>query len=124
MTSLSRRKANADPKTAQLLLLLGDQQYAVVPSVGVPSGCRQFWLTKLPTSLSDRVVYTVTQRVSGHLDCTCPDCVYRQRSCKHLKAMVALGILDDPDGQPEPPTPLAHAPECDCSSCDPFSRVA
>lgn len=126
MTTVSpaRRRVNADPRTAQLLLLLGDQQYAVAPVVGTPAGCRSFWLTKLPSTLCDRTVYTVTQRASGHLDCTCPDCVYRQRDCKHIQALQALGVLEGAEPDPLPPTPVAHAPECVCQDCDPFARVA
>ena len=127
MTSLLRRKAAVEPKTAQLLLLLGDQQYAVAPVVGTPAGCRSFWLTKLPMSLTTRTVYTVTQRASGHCDCSCPDHQYRHRACKHIRALQALGVLESDSTPPEPPLPpteVAHSPSCACQDCDPFARVA
>lgn len=134
MSTLTTRRSrvNAEPKTAQLLLLLGDQQYAVAPVVGTPAGCRSFWLTKLPTSLSGRTVYTVTQRVSGFCDCSCPDHAYRQRDCKHIRALQALGVLDG-EQAPEPHPPAyrsdaeaaehSHAPSCCCMECM-FTRVA
>ena len=37
--------------------------------------------------------YTVSQHNEGWTLCTCGDCTWRQRTCKHIKAMKEVGLF-------------------------------
>ena len=43
---------------------------------------------------SDRVFYDVSINDKGWIECTCQDATYRQRMCKHAKALQALGLFE------------------------------
>lgn len=41
----------------------------------------------------DGMVYSCTQELSGKKDCDCGDAVFREKRCKHLAALSAMGMF-------------------------------
>src|SRR4051794_25594097 len=93
-----RVKSSKPEPVVSLALAIDHQVYMVTPiRAQDPEILRGFPLEKK----SDQSIYDVaTHRSHGH-ECTCPDFEVRHRGidnsgCKHIKALVKLGLLDAP----------------------------
>ncbi len=75
--------------TCRLTLVINDQIYTLRRVKLGPAGkaCKAWSLTK-----PDGTTYFVTRQAAA-LSCTCPDHQFRAARCKHLRALVAAGLL-------------------------------
>jgi hypothetical protein len=58
---------------------------AVIYRVTLKKTGRVFYA--MPTGLADGSCYQITKE-AGKYSCTCPDCQYRKRDCKHILALI------------------------------------
>ena len=97
MPILSRPQASIGLRSSHLYLKIRQTLYAVSPLECDPSiAAKAFRLNK-----PDGTLYDVAQTVHGHR-CDCPDFVFRRdgldpSGCKHVKALISQGLLDDPE---------------------------
>jgi hypothetical protein len=93
-TAPARKAPKPATGRAGLTLRINGQNYKVVPIRDQDFGAiRAFRLTK-----PDGEFHDVSHQVYGH-DCSCGDFVFRrdgidESGCKHIKAAVAVGLLD------------------------------
>jgi hypothetical protein len=92
--SPTRRPKAAPVRTSRLLLAIGDTYYTVRRL-----GC-DAWVGRESYQLlkTDGTVYDVVQTRYG-AECDCPDFIFRREGidpsgCKHVKALVAAGLLE------------------------------
>jgi hypothetical protein len=104
-----RRPAKPARLEATLALAISHQVYAVTPIRGIqdPEVLKAFRLEK---KSDPDAVYDVALTVHG-LECTCPDFEARHRGlptqgCKHVQALVGLGLLE----RPAAATPMGFIP--------------
>jgi len=89
-----RPQAVGDPRSSYLYLMIQQTLYAVYPLACDPSvAAKAFRLNK-----ADGTLYDVAQTRHGHR-CDCPDFIFRRdgldpTGCKHVKALVRQGLLD------------------------------
>lgn len=82
---------------ATLTLSINQTWYDVTPIRGIQDlEVVRAW--RLARRNVDGAVYDVSERIDG-LECTCPDFEVRRRGldasgCKHIKSMVAVGLID------------------------------
>jgi hypothetical protein len=98
-----RKPARPAHGTCRLTLTINGTHYSVRPNVG--AACVAFRLKK-----ADGTVYDVARTLHG-LTCDCPDFLMRRdgidpAGCKHIKAMVACGLLT-----PDPAATTTHNEE-------------
>ena len=111
-----RPRAPVGPRSSHLYLMIRRTLYAVSPLACDPTiAAKAFRLNK-----PDGTLYDVGQTVHGHR-CDCPDFIFRRdgldpSGCKHVKALVRQGLLDDPErararpvGPPHVASPDARA---------------
>jgi hypothetical protein len=84
--------------TCRLTLMINGTSYVVRPIQADDSAALKAFRLKKP----DRTVYDVAQTTHG-LVCDCPDFVFHHdgldpAGCKHIKALVACGVLDGKGG--------------------------
>jgi hypothetical protein len=88
----------APQPASQLLLVINQAVYRVRPiRDAAPDTLKAFRLNK-----PDGTLYDVAQTRFG-AECDCPDFIFRRdgldaSGCKHVKALVAQGLLDRPAG--------------------------
>ncbi len=85
------------PKS-QLLLMINQAVYRVRPILGGGSDTIKAFRLNKP----DGTLYDVALTPFG-VECDCPDFIFRREGldpagCKHVKALVAQGLLDPPTG--------------------------
>lgn len=135
MATVASPRRPSRPKAAHvvtLALAIDHQCYGVSPIRGIadPDVVKAFRLEKK----SDRdAVYDVALTVRG-LECDCPDFEARHRGlptqgCKHIRALVELGLLDRPTAPsprvadefdvPAAPACCAPAEPAPCEACTP-----
>lgn len=94
-SSLTRERPKTRRHSVDLTLSIDGAAYSVRPIPPDPlDGIRAFRLRK-----SDGTLYDVAQTQFGP-ECDCPDFVFRRAGldpdgCKHVRAMTALGLIDD-----------------------------
>src|SRR3712207_5394394 len=95
MEAPTRSVKSARPKPApevhgvcRLTLTIGETDYSAQP-IRSDWHARAYQLRKLDGS---EVVYHVAAGEHGP-ECDCPDATFRDRKCKHMGAMVAIGLL-------------------------------
>jgi hypothetical protein len=88
-TKPRRARKPAAATTCRLTLAIGPTSYTVRP---IPSAwhSRAFALRK-----ADGTVYHLGQDEHGPA-CDCPDATFRERLCKHARALIAFGLFDRP----------------------------
>jgi hypothetical protein len=95
-TSPRRRAAASDLPTSRLFLAINRTVYDVRPVRCPPEhAARAFRLIK-----ADGTLYDVAQTPFG-AECDCPDFIFRRdgidpAGCKHVKALVANGLIENP----------------------------
>jgi hypothetical protein len=90
--------------TCKLLVFINSDEYSLKRQPAPARGARRWHLKKL-TGDRAGAVYSVT-RSGGVAACTCPDHRNNKFSCKHIKALVALGVIS---GRTRP-APAIEAP--------------
>ena len=92
--------------TCKLRVFINSDIYSIKRQPAPARGARRWHLKKL-TGERAGAVYAVT-RAGGFTSCTCPDHRNNKFSCKHVKALVALGVIS---GRARPdPAPAIEAP--------------
>jgi hypothetical protein len=95
------RKPSKGPAVCRLALLIGETAYFVRP-IRTDIHDRAFSLRKIvekgKAATEARTVYHVTLGEHGP-GCDCPSAVYRDEACKHVRAMLACGLLDGASGR-------------------------
>jgi len=104
--------------TCKLRVFINSDEYILKRQPAPARGARCWHLKKL-TGVRAGAVYAVT-RTGGLTSCTCPDHRNNKFSCKHIKAIVALGVISGrtrpappppaPPRPPSPPAPRSSAP--------------
>ena len=77
--------------TCKLRVFINSDEYSLKRQPAPARGARR-WLLKKLTGERAGTAYAVT-RSDGRASCTCPDHRNNKFSCKHIKALVALGVL-------------------------------
>jgi hypothetical protein len=90
--------------TCKLRVFINSDEYTLKRQPAPARGARRWHLKKL-TGNRAGAVYSVT-RSGGVASCTCPDHRNNKFSCKHIKALVALGVIS---GRTRP-APAIEAP--------------
>ena len=88
--------------TCKLSMFINSDEYYLKRQPTPARGARRWHLKKLTGSRAG-AVYSVT-RSGGVAACTCPDHQKNKFSCKHIKALVALGVIS---GRTRPAPALA-----------------
>ncbi|MBX6312580.1 MAG: hypothetical protein IRY99_06625 [Isosphaeraceae bacterium] len=94
MTTAPRPKPAPPQRSIRLMLMIQETQYTVRRVACDPLiGARAFRLLK-----EDGTLYDVIQTPFGP-ECDCPDFVFRRlgidpAGCKHVQALVALGLIE------------------------------
>ena len=88
-----RRAKSNSPRhgVCKLRVFINSDEYSLKRQPTPEPGARRWSLTKRTGDRSGSV-YHVT-RAAGFLSCSCPDHQNNKFSCKHIKALVALGLL-------------------------------
>jgi SWIM zinc finger len=97
--------------TCRLTLKIGETEYRLRPFPPAPgSGLKQIWtLRKIqPDPLREPVAYAIATD-GREAKCTCPDHEINGSNCKHIMALVALGLIKVRRPRPARPAP-AKAP--------------
>ena len=94
--------------TCKLRVFINSDEYSLKRQPAPVQGARRWSLRKLS---GDRAgtAYAVT-RAGGLMSCTCPDHRNNTFSCKHIKALVALGVLSGRTRPTPAPAPAIEAP--------------
>ncbi len=71
-------------QTCSLFLKIGRAFYALIP-------LRPGWRLKK----KNRKCYDVRADPAGFVTCDCADATFRQRRCKHMRALQALGLVEE-----------------------------
>jgi hypothetical protein len=71
----------------RLTLTIDETDYAIRPLAG--EGLPGCWAIRKPGGK----VYRVGRDDAGRRACTCPDATYRRHECKHVRALVACGLI-------------------------------
>lgn len=107
-TAPKTRKPPATPRgTCRLTLTINGTGYGVKPLPCPPEAARQcFELRK-----GDGTTYHVSRHDHG-AECTCGDFVYHrdgidEQGCKHIRSLVAVGLLDTRPARVQVPPPSA-----------------
>ena len=88
----------AGPAVCRLTIAINGMDYLVNPNVAEDSAAlKAYRLTK-----TDGTAYDAAVTEHG-LTCDCPDFIFRRdgidpEGCKHIKAMVAFGLLESKEG--------------------------
>ena len=77
--------------TCKLRVFINSDEYSLKRQPAPEPGARRWALTKR-TGTRAGAVYQVV-RATGRIICSCPDHQNNKFSCKHIKALVALGLL-------------------------------
>lgn len=93
-------KSTDKPVVFQVVFLIGPDRYQVEPLRGVhPEVARKayrFW-----KQTGGQEVYDVRQAPEGFTECDCPGHQRWGTPCKHVKTLVAAGVLDPSALEPE-----------------------
>ena len=113
MATVARKPRAVKPAhgVARLSLTINGTTYGVKPTHPDPAAASRAFRLRQP----DGTVYDVVETVHGHT-CDCPDWEFNREGrdpagCKHIKALVTVGLLPTPAAVPaSEPTPAIPAP--------------
>jgi hypothetical protein len=93
-TATRRTRKPAPPPTFTITFEIGEDRYHVFPLAAHPEvATHAFRFRKLT---GDLAVYDVHRDTEGHVSCTCPGCTYHRKPCKHIRSLLAAGMLPKP----------------------------
>ena len=101
-----RRAKSSSPRhgVCKLRVFINSDEYSLKRQPAPEPGARCWSLAKRTGDRSGSVSHVT--RAAGFLSCSCPDHQNNKFSCKHIKALVALGLLS---GRKRP-APAIEAP--------------
>ncbi|MEJ7637472.1 MAG: hypothetical protein WKF75_05625 [Singulisphaera sp.] len=77
--------------TASLVLLINGESYSCKKVRPIAKGS-QIWALRKLTGARAGSAYCVA-KFKGQVDCTCPDRTIHGCKCKHIKAIIAVGLM-------------------------------
>jgi hypothetical protein len=91
MKTVSRRRTPAKPPTFTIVFEIAEDRYHVFPLAAHPEVAQAAFRFRKLTGAQE--VYDVRLDAEGRAECDCPGCTYHGKPCKHLKTLVAAGML-------------------------------
>ena len=119
----TRRAKRSSPRhgTCKLRVFINSDEYSIKRRPAPEPGARRWALAKRTGDRSGSV-YHVT-RAAGFLSCSCPDHQNNKFSCKHIKALVALGLLSGRK-RPAPAIEMPRSPAARAAAATLVARAA
>src|SRR5262245_41304445 len=86
-----QKERNHKPRTFSIRFEIGSDRYAIIPLKAHPEVARVAYRFKKHTGMQE--VYDVRLDAEGEIDCSCPGFTFHQKPCKHVRCLVAAGML-------------------------------
>jgi hypothetical protein len=99
-TKIRKPRKPAPPPTLTITFTINEDRYNVAPLATHPEVAKVAY--RFHKLTGDLAVYDVHQDTAGHVECTCPGCTYHRKPCKHVKTLVAAGMLPRTVLEPAP----------------------
>lgn len=93
MTTTTALPRRSRPTTFRIVFQLGDDLYTVIPLPQVPAVRKAYRVRKHD---ADGHEYDVALHHDGHISCECLGFLYHQRPCRHIRSLLAAGMIEDP----------------------------